>query len=352
MKRIEVKTGRPYDVLVGRGLIGQTGQIVAQLQAYNRCVLVSDSNIYPIYGKQTADCLVKTGMKVFPFVFPAGERSKTLHTTKQLYQFLNESQITRGDLIVALGGGVCGDLAGFAAATYLRGIDFVQIPTTLLAQIDSSVGGKTGVNLEQGKNLVGAFYQPRVVICDPDLLESLPEACFIDGLGELLKYALIHDAELFETLLTNGGTQNVEQNIISCIECKRDIVEQDEFEAGRRMVLNFGHTIGHAIEQITGYQSVSHGRAVAIGMRYAAMIGESLGVTPQGTTKQIIKAAQKLGLPTATEQSADALFAALLSDKKRIGQSIRFVLLCKIGEAVIQDIDLDEFKRLLREAAG
>ena len=268
MKRIEVNTGRPYAVLSEPGLLSRTGELCREVNGGSRVLIVSDTHVGPLYGDRAAASLEAAGYAVSRYLFPAGEASKRLDTVREMYSALAAGSFTRSDLIVALGGGVTGDMAGFAAATYLRGMDFVQIPTSLLAMVDSSVGGKTGVDIPEGKNLVGAFWQPRLVIVDTSTLETLPPAFFTDGVGEIVKYACIRDRELFD-LLESGEAltpARLEETVLRCIDCKRGVVERDEREAGERKLLNFGHTLGHALERYYHYEGPTHGCAVAVGM--------------------------------------------------------------------------------------
>ena len=265
MKTINVNASRSYDVIIGSGIIDTLGDRVKALTNASKVCIVSDSNVFPLYGKTVSDSFAHAGLYSVHFVFPAGETSKNGSTYLSLLNFLAESKISRSDCIVALGGGVVGDLAGFASATYLRGIPFVQIPTSLLAMVDSSVGGKTAIDLPAGKNLCGAFYQPLLVLCDTDALNTLPEDVFRDGCAEVIKYGVLFDADLFAHLMDRGPGFDREAVISRCVELKRDVVAQDEFDTGVRMKLNLGHTIGHGIEAGTDY-TVTHGKAVAAGM--------------------------------------------------------------------------------------
>jgi 3-dehydroquinate synthase len=271
------------------------------------------------------------------FVFPHGEQSKSIETLASLLDFLAEHKVARSDTIAALGGGVVGDLTGFAASCYMRGIKFVQIPTTLLAMVDSSVGGKTGINLPTGKNLAGAFYQPEAVICDIDTLDTLPPDCFLDGCAEVIKYGILADRELFYTPIR----ENQEDVIARCVEIKRDIVNEDEFEAGRRKLLNFGHTIGHAIEKLSGY-TMAHGHAVAAGM---AIIARASGCCD---ALEITNMLERYGLPTSTAYGAEELAQACLSDKKRAGDYITMVFPERIGLCVLKNIPVGELESLIQ----
>ena len=268
---ITISTDKPYDVVVESGALDRTGALLKPIfKAGSRAMIISETNVFPLYGERLTKSLTEAGFRVSSFVFEAGEQNKQLATVMQMYEALSENGFTRTDFIVTLGGGVAGDMGGFAAATFLRGIDFVQVPTSLLAQVDASVGGKTGVDLPFGKNLVGAFHQPRLVVADPETLHTLPDYDFTDGMGEVIKYGCIMDAALFEKLEKGEVIDRMEAAIAHCVACKKVLVEEDTNDKGRRMILNFGHTFGHALEKLTGFSSRSHGRAVAIGRAIAA----------------------------------------------------------------------------------
>ena len=347
MKTVHVDTGRPYDIFIERGVIDCCGEYIKQLSNAEKVVVVSDTNVAPLYQWRVLNSLSKHGLKVNTHIFHAGEENKTLGTIAEIYKTLAEFRMTRRDVIVALGGGVCGDMAGFAAATYLRGIDFVQVPTSLLAQVDSSVGGKTGVDLPQGKNLVGAFHQPIAVLIDPDTLNTLPDEFIADGMGEVIKYGCIKDAAFFEKLENEDALSNIEDVIETCVSIKRDVVSRDEKEAGERMLLNFGHTLGHSIEKLCGYTGITHGMAVAVGMVLIARAGEKQGVTEEGTADRIIKLCEKYGLLTETELPFSDLAEAAKGDKKTAGSKINLVMLKRIGESFITPLPLDELENFI-----
>ena len=334
-----VHTAKPYEILLERGLLSRAGEECAKLFAPGaRAMLISDSNVYPLFGEKVAASLREAGFRVFSCTFPAGEQSKQLSTVEGFYRALAENHFTRSDFVVALGGGVTGDMAGFAAATFLRGIDFVQVPTSLLAQVDSSVGGKTGVDLPFGKNLVGAFHQPRLVLIDPDTLDALPPHFFADGMGEVIKYGCIRDKDLFENLEKQDVKEHLEEVIFRCVDCKRQIVEADALEKGERMLLNFGHTLGHAMEKLRDFQGLSHGEAVGIGMVLISQAGEKTGLTQPGTADRIAALLEKYGLPTKTTDTPAELAAAASLDKKTDGDNLHLILLQSIGEACIHTI--------------
>ena len=334
-----VHTAKPYEILLERGLLSRAGEECAKLFAPGaRVMIISDSNVYPLFGEKVAASLREAGFRVFSCTFPAGEQSKQLSTVEGFYRALAENHFTRSDFVVALGGGVTGDMAGFAAATFLRGIDFVQVPTSLLAQVDSSVGGKTGVDLPFGKNLVGAFHQPRLVLIDPDTLDALPPHFFADGMGEVIKYGCIRDKDLFENLEKQDVKEHLEEVIFRCVDCKRQIVEADALEKGERMLLNFGHTLGHAMEKLRDFQGLSHGEAVGIGMVLISKAGEKAGLTQPGTAKRIAALLEKYGLLTKTTDTPAELAAAASLDKKNAGDNLHLILLQTIGESYIHTI--------------
>lgn len=336
MKTVTVKTGRKYNIYIEKGLISKCAELIKPICQAEKVAVITDSNVSALYLQKVTDSLRFDGYDVYSYVFPAGEASKNLGTINGMYNFLAENRFSRKDLIAALGGGVTGDMAGFAAATYMRGIDFVQIPTSLLAQVDSSVGGKTGVDLPQGKNLIGSFYQPIAVFIDPDTLKTLPERFRHDGMAEVIKYGCIKDRRLFEFLEDNEAFENIEKIIHRCVSIKRDVVALDERESGERMLLNFGHTFGHAIEKLNNYTEITHGEAVAIGMVMMAKICEKLEICPPGTADRIALLCIKNDLPTSTPLSFREIAHACLNDKKATANSINLVLLSKIGESFVQ----------------
>ncbi|MCI5651781.1 MAG: 3-dehydroquinate synthase [Ruminococcus bromii] len=337
---IHIATDKPYDVLVENGALDRAGEAVKPLfKPGSQAMIVSETNVFPIYGERLTASLTAAGFRVSHFVFGAGEQQKQLSTVMQIYEALSEHGFTRSDFIVTLGGGVAGDMGGFAAATFLRGIDFVQVPTSLLAQVDASVGGKTGVDLPFGKNLVGAFHQPRLVISDPQTLSTLSDDFFTDGLGEVIKYGCIMDAELFGQLERGEVIDRLEETICRCVQCKKILVEEDATDKGHRMILNFGHTFGHALEKLTGFSALSHGRAVGIGMVMAGEVGESLGITEMGTAARIRRVLESYGMPTESEFDFSEVVEATALDKKSFGKTLNLILLKSIGECVIHPVD-------------
>lgn len=342
MTVVDVNVSKHYKVLIGSGLLDSLGQEAAKVTKGRKVCLVSDSHVWPLYGEKAVQSLAQTGFETIHYTFSAGEESKNGSTYLTLINYLSENQLTRSDCLVALGGGVVGDLTGFAAATYLRGIAYIQVPTTLLAAVDSSVGGKTAIDLPAGKNLAGAFYQPNLVFCDIDTLDTLPEEIFRDGCAEVIKYGVLYDENLFAHLDETGLNFHREAVIARCVELKRDVVVQDEFDNGQRQKLNFGHTVGHAVEANSHF-SISHGKAVAIGMAIVSRSSCAQGLCSAQTRDSIIRVIEKFGLPTYTSYDAGQLNAYALSDKKRSGGSVNMIVpsaigLCRIHPTPIADI--------------
>ena len=346
MTTVEVSASKRYQVEIGSGLLPELGQRIAALGNVKKVCIVSDSNVWPLYGAAADASLHASGLETCAFVFPAGESSKNGETFLQLLNFLAENRLTRSDMLVALGGGVVGDLTGFAAACYLRGVAFVQVPTTLLAAVDSSVGGKTAIDLGPGKNLAGAFWQPSLVLCDIDTLDTLPEEIFRDGCAEVIKTAILFDGQLFMELVRSGIRFDRESVIAACVAHKRDIVAVDEFDRGQRNLLNLGHTFGHAVELLSDF-SLSHGRAVAIGTAMAARASVQLGICDQGTATRIQWLLEKFGLPVFTHNTASEILEAVLSDKKRSGDRINLILPRSVGECIIAPTPVSELESIL-----
>lgn len=338
---IHAETGRSYDIEVGRGILKETGALASAVSKIRNIALITDSNVEKLYAKTVKDSLEAAGFNVKTFVFPAGEKSKNHETLIKIYDFLSISGFNRSDMIVALGGGVVGDVAGFAAASFMRGMSFIQIPTTLLAQIDSSIGGKTAVDLPSGKNLVGAFWQPRLVICDPDTLKTLPERVFSDGMAEAIKHTCIKNESLFNSLI--DGAPVDEDFICDNIDIKRRVVEYDEHEHGERMLLNFGHTLGHAIEKLYNYETFTHGEAVAIGMVLITEASERNGLTEKGTSEKIKQLLNKFNLPTGCDAPLEKIVEAASNDKKRSDGGITVALLKKIGSSFLYRLEDESF---------
>lgn len=346
MKTIHVNTSSPYDVIIERGSADNCGKYISEVVKSKKTAIITDDIVDNLYGDRVRKSLTDCGFEHTTFVFKNGEASKNLSVLSDIYDFLCESSITRSDTIIALGGGVVGDITGFAAATYLRGISFVQIPTTLLAQIDSSVGGKTAIDLKSGKNLAGAFKQPSLVICDSNTLNTLSPEILADGMAEAIKYGMIRDEKLFE-LIAGHNLENISEVmddvVYTCIDIKRDVVENDEFDRGERMILNFGHTIGHAIEGYHNYTNYTHGKGVAAGMccitrRFAPQLSDRL--------EACVKAYR---LPVDTEAPMSQLIPFCSKDKKRETDSISYIVCEKIGKAEIRKTSVSDFGRLMEE---
>jgi 3-dehydroquinate synthase len=352
MTKITLTATGKYDILVENGLLRETGALTRSVSKALKAAVITDSTVADLYAEAVIRSLEAAGFETKLFVFSAGESSKTHATLLNIYSFLAESDITRTDIIVALGGGVTGDMAGFAAATFLRGIDFIQVPTTLLAQMDSSIGGKTGVDLVQGKNLVGAFYQPRLVICDPAALKTLTPRIFNDGMAEVVKHGCIKDVNLFEKINSANQMDDIIFDMICrSIEIKRDVVENDEKEKGERMLLNFGHTMGHAIEKVYNFGTYTHGEAVAMGMVLASRAGELNGITQGGTTERIKSLLSKLQLPVECRVAVKELAKAAINDKKRSGDIINLVMLKQLGEGYTLKLPVTELERFFSGGA-
>ena len=346
MRTVPIRTSRSYDVRIGSGLLKEAGHLLLEVQPKCTVVLVSDMAVDRLYGDIAAASLIEAGYQVERFSFPAGERSKTVSTLSNLLEFMGEKRVTRTDCIAALGGGVTGDLAGFAAAVYLRGIKYVQLPTTLLAAVDSSVGGKTAIDLKAGKNLAGAFHQPAFVLCDTDTLETLPEEVFRDGLAECIKYGVIWDAELFQKFSGSLSGEALEEIIARCVWIKGEVVREDEFELGIRRLLNFGHTAGHAVEKCSGY-CLPHGHAVAIGMAIMAHAAYARGLCTKACKDDILTMLAHCKLPTQSPYPAAQLYEAALADKKRKGGRIALIVPREIGRCEVLELPVEELLSFL-----
>lgn len=340
MNTVTVQASKTYSVKIGRGLLSTIGEEIKTLGNVRKICLVSDNRVFPLYGESVRTALEAAGFDVCSFVFPAGEESKNPQVYLALLNELAGYKLSRTDVIVALGGGVVGDLAGFAAATYLRGIRFVQLPTTLLAAVDASVGGKTAIDLPAGKNLVGAFCQPSLVLCDTDTLNSLPEDIFRDGCAEVIKYGILYDPVLFAHLEEKGLSFDRETVITRCVELKRDVVMEDEFDTGDRMKLNLGHTIGHGIEAGSNFR-LSHGKAVAIGIAIVTRASRC----PDG--ERILAILRQFGLPDTTAYSPEELYVHTLSDKKRSGGTVNLILPRAIGQCDIVPTPVETLKSFI-----
>lgn len=335
-----------YPIYIENNLLKNAGELISQVFSGRRIMIISDDNVYPLYGDTLAEAL-SGSYECHHLVLPHGEATKNFQSLPGIYRAMLEAKISRSDAVLALGGGVIGDLAGFAAASFLRGVKFIQIPTSLLAQVDSSVGGKVAVDLPEGKNLVGAFYQPSLVLIDPAVLNTLPPRFINDGMGEVIKYGCIKDERLFQRLETDGSfaalKKHLPEIIERCVDIKRIVVEHDQFDTGERMLLNFGHTLGHTIEQYYQYGRESHGEAVAVGMYQLTLLAEKEGLTPEGTAERILTVLRSYGLPSSSNLPLEALTDAIRLDKKNLGNRLNIVLLHGIGESYVYPASIDFF---------
>lgn len=352
MDTITITASRTYQVLTGSGLLARAGELVrgALGEKPSKLCIVTDDKVDSLYSAALSASLAEAGYQIVKFVFPMGESSKNMDTISELLEFLAEKQLTRSDAIVALGGGVTGDLAGYGAASYLRGIPFVQVPTTLLAAVDSSVGGKTGVNLKAGKNLAGAFWQPSLVIFDMDTIGTLSYDLLLDGAAEAIKAGAIADRELFSYI--NGVTELTDPEVIGhlsrrAIEIKRKVVEDDERDTGVRQLLNFGHTIGHAIEKCSCFQ-ISHGHAVAMGMDIVSRASLNLGWSQEDCLTPIRKSLEQFRFPLECPYTAKQLSQAALRDKKRMGDTITLVVPVTLGNCQLKKIPVSELEDVIK----
>jgi len=334
---INVKSkNRNYDILIENNIFNNLGKILKEKTKGAKIFFVIDEVVFSIYGEKLKKILSDENIDFIYFIMPEGEKSKCEKTLFEIYSHLAKAKISRKDFIVAFGGGVCGDLTGYAASSFLRGVNLIQVPTTLLSQVDSSVGGKVAIDLPEGKNLVGAFYAPHLVVIDPNLLKTLPEKTFNCGMAEVIKYGAIYDEELFEIL--NGDIfDKLEKVIARCVDIKRKVVENDEFDTGERMILNFGHTYAHAIEKVTNYTHFTHGEAVAIGMRFVLDLAKLKNLISNdyynASISLLTKYALTYMLPASIKK--EELIAAMTFDKKVVDNKIRFVLPTEKGKVII-----------------
>ncbi len=367
MKSLHVNLGeRSYDITVAPGLLDRAGEMVrAVCPRAKKLFVVTDSNVGPLYCNRVKASVERAGFRFWGHVVPAGEGSKNAAMLSALWEDMMEFGLTRTDAVVALGGGVVGDLCGFAAATALRGVDFIQIPTTLLAQVDSSVGGKVAIDLRHGKNLAGCFWQPRAVLMDPETLNTLPDATFSDGMAEVIKYGCIADRDFFDFLSAHAARgsimANIEHVLYTCCDIKRKVVEADERDTGARMILNFGHTVGHAYEKLGDYGKWTHGQAVAAGMCAAARIGVGLGITPDDAVQPIMDLCAAFGLPIhislgetgdEMDRNWETVVETVGLDKKNTGDRISLVLLSALGHAVTPKMTRDDVLESLAAIYG
>ena len=336
-----------YPILIEKGLIDRVGLEVKKIFGGEKIFILTDENVNRFYGDKVVSLLSSAGYEVKKLVLKPGEETKNYKSVEGIYNELIDFKLTRSDLIITLGGGVIGDLGGFVASTFLRGVDFVQFPTSLLAQVDSSVGGKVGVDIAQGKNLIGSFYHPKAVLIDPNVLKTLKPRFFNDGMAEVIKYGCIKDKNFFYELKNYKNKleviNNIEKIINNCCKIKRDVVEKDEKDKGDRMLLNFGHTLGHGIEQYYNYQRYTHGEGVAIGMYSITRISEEMGLTKKGTAEEIKELLIQYELPWKIDLKIGDIIEAVSLDKKNIGGNLNVILLKEIGESFIYKTDSNFF---------
>lgn len=349
METVKVKTKlKNYNIHISNGILKEAGDLILKEVKIKKAMVITDINVYELYGSKFSESLKKAKIDHNFIVVEPGEKSKSFDTLNHIYSELIKYNITRADAVIALGGGVIGDLAGFAAATYLRGTKFIQVPTTLLSQVDSSVGGKVGVNLKEGKNLVGAFYQPEVVLIDTDTLNTLSEREFKSGMAEVIKYGCIYDDKLFLKLKGLDASSikvEIKSVIKTCVEIKRDVVEIDERDRGLRKILNFGHTLGHAIEKVEGYGKYTHGEAIAIGMYKMSLEGEKRNITKLGTSKALKEIFKKYNIKTEYKMiNPEEIIEAIRSDKKSEAECIDLVFISQIGKSELIRVELNKIE--------
>lgn len=348
MEKVTVKASTSYEILIDSGILDNTGEYIRNIKKSGKAAVITDDNVDKYYGERVMKSLDATGFSPKKYVFPHGEASKNHATLLGIYDFLAENGYNRSDFIVALGGGVVGDTAGFAAATFMRGIDFIQIPTTVVSQADSSVGGKTAVDIGGGKNLVGAFHQPRLVICDTDTLNTLTPEFFSDGMAEVVKHGMIKSAELFDILSTKDIKANIVDIMKRNVTIKGQVVENDEREKGERMLLNFGHTLAHALEKYYNFTGLTHGCAVAVGMSVFTHIAERRGTCKKGVADKLDALLKKCGLPITDNAPIDELYKISLGDKKHLASGMNIVICSDIGESKVVRMSVDEYADFLK----
>ncbi len=350
MLTVNVKASQSYEVLIQKGLLANTGEIVEKCVKSKKTAIVTDDIVDKLYSNIVIKSLTDKGFDVCKYVFPNGEHSKCSNNLNNIYDFLCKNSITRTDSIIALGGGVVGDITGYASATYLRGVDYIQIPTTLLAQVDSSVGGKTAIDIPAGKNLVGAFKQPKCVICDIDTLKTLKRETFSDGMAEVIKYGMIRQKELFDILASHNMDtiwDVIEDVVFRCVSIKRDVVQNDEFDKGERMILNFGHTLGHAVEGYHHYETYTHGSAVAIGMCIITEKALNNGIGSKEMLNSLVDCIKNYELPISVPVQLKDLISFCLADKKRESNNINIILCEDIGKCSIKKMPITDFYKFM-----
>lgn len=346
MRRIKVKTSREYSVLVGSGAVENIASELKDLLKAKRAMIVSDDNVAPLH-LENLKAKLEHSFECFTHILKNGEENKNIDAVLGILSHMQEEEFDRNDVVIALGGGVVGDISAFSASIYMRGIDFVNIPTTLLSQVDSSVGGKTGVDFGGAKNIVGSFYQPRLVICDTDLLKTLPENIFADGCAEVIKYAFINDPELLK-VIEDGIKKNIDDIVYRCVSDKNDVVSNDEFDRGLRGLLNFGHTIGHAVESLSEYK-ISHGSAVSIGMRIVTEAFEKADICEKGVTEKLVSVLSANNLPLDCGYSVDDIISAVRKDKKKSGDSISVIVPKELCKCEIEKMSFEKLYSVIKE---
>ncbi len=345
MTEIKVQTKNSYSVKIGSGLIGSAGSEMKALGLDGKALIISDDNVSPIYLEKVQASLTQAGFETLSYIIPHGEESKSAENLIKILNFAAENRLSRSDTFVALGGGVVGDLCGFAAAVYMRGAGFVQLPTSLLAAVDSSVGGKTAIDLAAGKNLAGAFYQPKIVLCDIDTFKTLPAEEFSNGMSEVIKYGMFCDSELLD-IIKESNSDDTEKIVARCVEIKARVVANDEFDKGERAFLNFGHTVAHTVELLSGYKT-PHGSAVAIGMAAITKAAVENGECESEALEALIPLLQKYSLPEKCEYSVEKVYEAALKDKKNAHGKITLVIPTKKGESILKKCEYSELKKYI-----
>ena len=343
MRTIQVNASKSYKVKIGTNILSEVTDVLSEGQ---NVAIVTDETVALLHLEKLKNTLAQAGFKAEVFMFPSGEESKCIQVLSCLLEWLAEIPLTRSDILIAFGGGVTGDLAGFAASIYLRGIEFIQVPTTLLAAIDSSVGGKTGIDLQAGKNLAGSFWQPKEVVCDLALLDTLSEETFAEGSAEAIKAAILVDNEMFEMIRKGKIKEELEEIIYRCVSMKRNLVEEDEFDTGARQLLNLGHTFGHCVEKLSNFE-ITHGNAVAIGLALIMEAAAAYGHCTKADKDAVIEALHANGLYIDCPYKADEMLEVMQRDKKRKGDNLTLILPRKIGECFLQTMTLEEAKRYL-----
>lgn len=352
LKNLLIKASSSYNVIIKRGIISILLNQINLVCNAKKIAIITDSNVASLHLDNILSCISDAGFSVNTVIIPAGEQSKNISTVEKICVELSKNYISKSDLLISLGGGVVSDICGFVASTYLRGVKCIHIPTTLIAQVDASIGGKTAVNLSTGKNSIGTFYHPASVLIDPEFLSTLPASEISCGMAEVIKYALIKNKDLFDTLYNYSDNilneSFIDNVIFDCVKIKKNFIEHDEFDENERMLLNFGHTIGHAIEKYFNYSKYSHGQAISIGMLEIIKLGETIGITKSSCFNKVLHILQKYDLPTDLNIPLNQLIDFILLDKKNIDDKLNLVLIKDIGDSYVKSFDTKEIKYLLR----